>query len=891
MLAQEMRAFVHERCAVAVERFFPDLRVPRTFAAYRVSTDFAVDLAYTLKYLHRAGITHIGQRTIVEAIHQILTQVDGEKTETFYSYRIAETLAAFGELTDANALWSKFSDEQRANLVNAVDSSHIYNAETDSLGGKPNNYWGVLARCEFARQKLGLLADDKLLKYALTRVEKILFANPRGFFDDSKELGGRYDLYTADVHLFLEPLWHLLDRAKLRHNLKVHTQLLETIALENGAFIAWGRSIGALSVCATFEMAAVALREKLTADDGRLLGLAANAFAHFKTWFSDDLINAHRGRMTYNYRGPFRLLQMTFDCLGKVAYAAQVLDTVERDIVPAEKGAMFTARDEFVHLDESTAVVWMFRNNHFAFQLPVVDNTPADYVPWLHAPGMFENPVDSPLLMGVPRLFYGDSEYAPAGLPKTSAHGAGTLALHYDRFTRTAGKAEAKHLPGARHITYRIDADTIEVREQWTFEQTPDAVMLCVPEADWPLEVHFESPQQHTASVVAVSGMQLMRSYWGEIKRLHQVDFAVTPGLREITLRYTIRPQIKIAQGPFDHDYNRALYGGLGRDRVVERPFFNGTCARQSIAIERLFGDAEIIHIGWPEHLFGAHGLSEEDFDKRWDEFLALLKASGKKVMWTMHNRRPHGWPKERGVALYRKFAPVVDACLHHSRWGEALMRGEYEFRPECRHYVLPHMHFGEQMQMAATRAELEKQYGLPACGMRFGVLGRYQKEKQIEMIIEAFSAAARADQQLVVTAWLEKLEKPKDPRVIVLPRKDWLTREDIAGHNKLCDGLVLAHTGDTYLTTGLVADTVGMGTAMLAPKWPFLFEILGEGAEAAAVYHDNTPESLTALFKEITMAQVEHAKERARALQPRYSPAACAAILYQAAHDLRTSR
>ena len=42
-------------------------------------------------------------------------------------------------------------------------------------------------------------------------------------------------------------LWHIVHRLKA-------CRLLEDIALENGAFVAWGRSIGPLSVCMTAEL-------------------------------------------------------------------------------------------------------------------------------------------------------------------------------------------------------------------------------------------------------------------------------------------------------------------------------------------------------------------------------------------------------------------------------------------------------------------------------------------------------------------------------------------------------------------------------------------------------------------------------------------------------------
>jgi hypothetical protein len=170
-------------------------------------------------------------------------------------------------------------------------------------------------------------------------------------------------------------------------------------------------------------------------------------------------------------------------------------------------------------------------------------------------------------------------------------------------------------------------------------------------------------------------------------------------------------------------------------------------------------------------------------------------------------------------------------------------------------------------MQTPLTSAQLEDKYKLSPCAVRFGILGRYQPEKQIEMMIEAFHRAARPDHQLVLTAYDEKLRLPDDPRIVRLPRKNWLTRTEIAEHNHLCDALLAAQTGDTYLTSGMVGDAFGVGSAMIVPEWAFYREIAGD----AALYHENTLESLTKVLANVTTEQISRCKKACVALQPTY--------------------
>src|SRR5690242_9836842 len=182
-LASSIRQFVHDRCLAAKDRYFPSLRIPNTFIGQRITSDFAVDFVYTLKYLHESGLTRLGDTPIPELIRPLLLQVDGPATGTFYSYRIAETLLAFGPFNADNPLLAGLSQAQRDNLEAAVDSTHVYDPKTCELIGLPNNYWAVLARCELDRQKLGLLKDDTILRRCVERIRTLLAANPVGFFD------------------------------------------------------------------------------------------------------------------------------------------------------------------------------------------------------------------------------------------------------------------------------------------------------------------------------------------------------------------------------------------------------------------------------------------------------------------------------------------------------------------------------------------------------------------------------------------------------------------------------------------------------------------------------------------------------------------------------------
>ena len=165
----------------------------------------------------------------------VFARLDGANTHTFFSYRVAETLARRGPFT-GNPLLAGLTAAQRDEVARACDS-------TDWLplldAGLPRNYSAVLARCEAARAALGLDTDPAVLDGLVDGTRALLTANPRGYLDDSEDgTGGRYDIYTADLYLFCEPLaTRLGDAWSIGAGYAV--DLVERVVAGNGAAVVW----------------------------------------------------------------------------------------------------------------------------------------------------------------------------------------------------------------------------------------------------------------------------------------------------------------------------------------------------------------------------------------------------------------------------------------------------------------------------------------------------------------------------------------------------------------------------------------------------------------------------------------------------------------------------
>lgn len=292
---------------------------------------------------------------------------------------------------------------------------------------------------------------------------------------------------------------------------------------------------------------------------------------------------------------------------------------------------------------------------------------------------------------------------------------------------------------------------------------------------------------------------------------------------------------LRVVYLPGDHDYLRALYGAISSLDSPESNALLGLPRRErqeSGDLASYWSGADLVHIGWPEHLLADPSPGCASHARSTLEALDLLEQSGVLVAWTMHNARPHSWPAAAGRALYERMATLARAVIHHSEWGMRKMTAVLPYRSDAIHAVILHGHYAAELTIGEERRDCERRLDLEPCTLRFGVIGRPQPEKRVADIARAFLAAAGPDRQLLVCAARSDETLPDDPRLAFRPRASWLAREEIAMQVKCCDCLVAWHAGDSHLTSGLAADAIGAGVPMLVNgDWGYWREILGTAA------------------------------------------------------------
>ncbi len=855
-LADALRGFTLTTVEALARQHFPDWRIPHSFAGHAVDADVRADLLYTLTHLAAAGVTEVAGAPVDAVVTGQLARVDGDRTHTFFSYRVAETLLRQGPFA-GNPLLADLTEAQRDAVARATDSSAW--VELLDTGKLPRNYAAVLSRVELGRHRLGL-TDEVTLAGLVERLHALLAENPFHHLDDSHDGSGRFDIYTADIWLFCEPLASRLGPL-WPEGARTALQLVETVAGPDGAAIPWGRSTGVLATALTVELAALALRADLRDDRaGAWMRRGVDAFRATAARFgADGVVDAHRHRNQDAYRGPARRLQLTLDVLGKLGWAAATL--LAHDPVPvAVPGETYRPADELIRFTpEHAAAAWVHSTRARRVVVPFVGASRSHYQPSLHDPGTFEVPVDNEQVVTAPLVITPTRAVTTGDRPDRIEASAGRVTAHWDSLTLSGAGVDTTTLepvPGACTTTVAVEGRTVTVTHELTLDEDVTAVAMQIPETGRaPLSVELHADADHATTTIEVAGIAEWSSPFSGLVRVHQLD--VDP-VRRTTLTARVTPRLRVASTAFQHGYDRLLYAPM-RDRVLELPSPIGLLADRSVAL----ADVELLHLHWPEWFGLGDRATHEDLISR-------LADRGIPVVWTAHNLTPHERRPEVHDALYQRWADTAAAVIHHTEWGRDRMVARYSFRPDCEHAVIPHGHFGATFAAARTipRADAERALGLAPATIRIALVGAPRVDKRVDEFLAGVAASTRTDLEVVCWSLALGQTVPDDPRIAVAETYREVDVPTYALRLAACDAIALPfEPGGDMLATGTVFDAIGLGLPTLVSDWPFLAATLGD----AGIRTGHTATDIAAALDELAIADLDRARAATEALRPRY--------------------
>jgi len=285
------------------------------------------------------------------------------------------------------------------------------------------------------------------------------------------------------------------------------------------------------------------------------------------------------------------------------------------------------------------------------------------------------------------------------------------------------------------------------------------------------------------------------------------------------TLRVLACPAYK---NKSSNPYNYLLCSALERKGVTVSEFSFFNCLKLRY---------DIVHVHWPElYLNSASFLKAFLFSAILIASLAWSKLFGKKIVWTVHNLRPHKVKYGTLNSLFWYFyLPLVDGFISLSGANLKLIRDEYPKLSNVPSAVTLHGLYNGHYPDNLTRSEARTKLSISSERKVCLLMGQLRPYKNIELLIDVFGSADLSGVDLLVVGrsvdsdYSEELKQLASGKSNVRIIEKYVDDADIQIYMKSVDLMVLPFR--RIFNSGSALLSVSFGIPTLVPNTPNFVE------------------------------------------------------------------
>ena len=240
---------------------------------------------------------------------------------------------------------------------------------------------------------------------------------------------------------------------------------------------------------------------------------------------------------------------------------------------------------------------------------------------------------------------------------------------------------------------------------------------------------------------------------------------------------------------------------------------------------------ADLVHFHWLHpYLLRESAAASIARSSRFLVEVALLKARGARIVWTIHNLVNHDG-KHANIERWfsAQFAKKCDRCFVHSQAAADAAGKRFSIPPE-KLSVIPHGHYLNVYPNTISPSAARETLKVPADARVYLFLGRIEPYKGVFDLIDAFRHLPSDCHLLIAgkvadSALLPELEEKirENPQIHLHPKR--IPDEDMQCFYKAADVVVFPF--QKILTSGSLVLAMSFGKAVLAPQVPSLEEVV----------------------------------------------------------------
>lgn len=190
--------------------------------------------------------------------------------------------------------------------------------------------------------------------------------------------------------------------------------------------------------------------------------------------------------------------------------------------------------------------------------------------------------------------------------------------------------------------------------------------------------------------------------------------------------------------------YNYLLYKGIKGADISEFSFS-----------EALKLNYDVIHIHWPEWYLNSNFLVKAFFYSSALIFvLSFSKLFGKKIIWTVHNLKPHKVKyKVLNRLFWKLYTPLVDGIVSLSNTNEIVATEHFSLPKKIKKTVVYHGLYSKIYENESSKYEARNRLGICKDKRVFLFLGQIKKYKNLTELITIFNESDKLKDDVLLIA------------------------------------------------------------------------------------------------------------------------------------------
>ncbi len=269
----------------------------------------------------------------------------------------------------------------------------------------------------------------------------------------------------------------------------------------------------------------------------------------------------------------------------------------------------------------------------------------------------------------------------------------------------------------------------------------------------------------------------------------------------------------------------------------------------------------DVLHLNWPHYMYLATDLAERvERATTLVSNLALARALGYKVVWTVHNLYPHESPHFQLDRLIRlALTHLCTAVIAHCDYARRLVQQHFHRTENV--FVIPHGHFIDAYPNTLSREAARQGLGIDPDRFVYLFFGNVRPYKGLEQLLEIFAGLPDERATLLIAAKVYNAygdqfvarARQADPRIIVQPSRFFANAEFQQFFNAADVGLF---PFVDVLTSGSTITALSFGLPVIVPAVGCLPELVDD--TVGIIYDQHQPDALKQAMQTIQGRNVQ---------------------------------